>query len=172
MFGAAVSRSRVVAVVIALALAAAIAWRFDLLGLRTASVRTVFDRPPGYPGYVWTRNGDPVSNLEFETIAGPPHCGWESATFLFIGWPAGTVATTGAQARLYIRDPSGAVPGSPYRQLLQSPATLPSDARPTGYRHGVIEVYLSPSDQDQAIYVVSPSDAERWPRSDPMTLCN
>jgi hypothetical protein len=134
MFRAAVSRSRVVAVVIALALAAAIAWRFDLLGLRAAFVRTAFDRPPGYPGYVWTRNGDAVSNLEFETIAAPAHCGWESATFLFIGWPPGTVATTGDQARLY-------------------------------------EVYLRPSDQDQAIYVVSSSDAERWPRSDPMTLC-
>jgi len=40
-----------------------------------------------------------------------------------------------------------------------------------GYRYGAIELYLNPSDQDEAIYVVSPTDVERWPRSDPMTLC-
>ena len=43
--------------------------------------------------------------------------------------------------------------------------------RSMGYRYGAIELYLSPSDQDETIYVVSPTDVERWPRSDPMTLC-
>jgi len=47
--------------------------------------------------------------------------------------------------------------------------TLPADARATGYRLGAIEIYVSPSDQDEA-YVVSPRDAERWPRVDPVRL--
>jgi hypothetical protein len=152
-----------------------IGWRMNLLGIRTASpfasVGVAFDPPPSYPGYQWTRHGHPVSPDELVTAAGPAHCGWQSATYLTMGWPLGTVSTTAAQARLYIRDPNGVV-SSFYRQLLVIHATLPSDAQPTGYSYGSIEVYLSPSDQDQAIYVVGPGGAERWPRSDPMNLCD
>lgn len=43
---------------------------------------------------------------------------------------------------------------------------------PTGYTYDSIQVYLSPTDQDEAIYVVGPFGSERWPRSDPMTLCS
>lgn len=132
---------------------------------------SLFDPPPPYPGYQWTRNGVPISNYELTTAAGPEHCGLQSATFLTIGWPPGTVSTSAAQARLYIRDPRGVITERPYRQRLDLHAMLPSDARPTGYRYGPLEIYLSPSDQDEAIYVVGPSGAERWPRSDPMTLC-
>ena len=32
-------------------------------------------------------------------------------------------------------------------------------------------VLVPVSDQDEAIYVVSPRDAERWPRVDPVRLC-
>jgi hypothetical protein len=152
-----------------------IGWRVNILGIRTASpvasVAAAFDPPPSYPGYEWMRNGHPVSPEELVTAAGPAHCGGQSATYLTIGWPLGTVSTTSAQARLYIRDPNGVVSPS-YRQLLGLHATLPSDARPTGYSYGSIKLYLSPSDQDQAIYVIGPAGAERWPRSDPMALCS
>jgi hypothetical protein len=152
-----------------------IGWRFDFLGVRTASpvssVATAFDPPPGPPGYAWTRNGRPVSGLELATFAGPDHCDSGSATYLIIGWPPGTVAPTASEARLYIRDQYGVMLDARYQRLLEPRATLPSDATPTGYRYGSIEIYLSPSDQDEAIYVVGPSSAERWPRSDPMAFC-
>ncbi len=160
--------------VLVLSALALIGWRMNLLGIRTssslASVAVAFDPPPSYPGYPWMRQGRPVSPKELVTAAGPAHCGWQSATYLTIGWPLGTVSTTAAQARLYIRDPSGVVSSS-YRQGLVLHTTLPSDARPTGYSYGSLELYLSPLDQDEAIYVVGPGGAERWPRSDPMTLC-
>ena len=90
---------------------------------------------------------------------------------LFIGWPLGTTSTTIAQAHFYIRDPQGAF-GSEYRDRLVLEATLPADARPTGYRLGSIALYLSPGDQDEAIYVVAPSGAKRWPRLAPAArLC-
>jgi hypothetical protein len=95
--------------------------------------------------------------------AGPDHCGWGSATAMFIGWPLGTNATTFAQARYYLRDPNGVV-GPEYRDRLVRNASLPADAKPTGYRLGPIQLYLSPTDEDEAIYVVAPSGAERWPR--------
>lgn len=57
------------------------------------------------------------------------------------------------------------------RDRLDLNARLPSDARPTGYMYRDVQIYVSPSDQDEAIYVVGRAGTERWPRSDPMTLC-
>ena len=152
----------------------AIVWQLNILDVRAtvpfASVGSAFDAPPAYPGYHWTRDGHGIDGSELTTIAGPDHCGWQSATMLFIGWPPGTRAETSASSRMYIRDPQGAYDGK-YRDLLVRNALLPADARPLGYRLGPIELYLSPTDQDQGIYVVAPSGAERWPRVDPMGLC-
>jgi hypothetical protein len=137
------------------------------------TVAAAFDQPPRYPGYAWTRNGRPVPK-EVSSEAGPDHCEYQSATFLDLGWPIGSPwnVTTGRQ---YIRDPKGVVltyPGTtiPFRQRLQLHAALPKDARDLGYRYRSLALYLSPSD-DTAIYVVGPGAVERWPRSDPMTLC-
>jgi len=161
------------AAVIAVGLVLA-AWRLDLFEIRSgtpiSSVAAAFDVPPAYPGYRWTRDGRTVSEFELVTSAGPSHCGWESATYLTIGWPPGTVASYASGAHLYIRDPHGVVATS-YRDGLVLHATLPPDARPTGHRHGALQIYVSPSDQDRAIYVMGADGAERWPRSDPMTLC-
>ena len=157
------------------ALAVSVVWTADLFGARTTSpfarsVAAVFDHPRPYPGYTWTREGRAVPGGELGAIGGPDHCGWQSATMLIIGWPPGIVSTSRAQARQYIRDPRGDIRRELQLKLVKN-ARLPADARPTGYRYGLIELYLSPSDQDEAIYVVSPTDVERWPRSDPMTLC-
>jgi len=127
---------------------AALGWRANLLGVRTVpplgSVAAAFDATPAYPGYTWMRDGGSVSEFELATIAGPGHCGWESAAFL----------------------------QGPFRVLLERDVKLPSDAKPTGHKLGAIELFLSPSDEDRWIYVAGPSNIERWPRSDPKTLCS
>jgi hypothetical protein len=74
-----------------------------------------------------------------------------------IGWPLGTISTSRLDSRQYIRDPQGVITGKPLRQRLDLHATLPSDARTTGYRYSTVEIHLSPSDQDEYIYVVGPS---------------
>lgn len=158
-----------------LALVTSIVWSADVFGARTTSpfarsVGAVFDDPRPYPGYTWTRDGRAVGDRELGATGGPDHCGWQSATMLIIGWPPGTVSANSTQARQYIRDPRGDIRRELQQKLVKN-ARLPADARPTGYRYGAIELYVSPSDQDEAIYVVSPTDVERWPRSDPMTLC-
>ena len=167
--------ARGVAVVLALIVFGALGWRANLLGVRTdrpfGSVATAFDDAPAYPGYAWKREGRVVSQFELVTIAGPGHCGWESATFIFIGWPPGTVAPDSSRSRQYIRDPHGVVHG-PFRDLLERDVKLPGDAGSTGYRLGAIELFVSPSDEDLWIYVVGPSNVERWPRADPMVLCS
>ena len=138
--------------------------------LNTSSVSAAFDSPPSYPGYQWTRSGKPVRYEELGTSAGPNHCNWQSATILTIGWPLGTASANAGEARVYIRDPKG-VMGGTFRQDLVTHAKLPADARPTGYKLGNIEVYLSPSDQDHALYLATSSGAERWPRANPFYGC-
>ena len=166
--------SAVLLIAVLLIAVAAVAWRIDLVGVRSStpltSVAMAFDPPPPYPGYSWSRNGQPVSGFELTTAAGPDHCGWQSATFLSIGWPPGTVSTSAVQSRQYIRDPKGEV-SDDLRARLRLNVILPPDARPTGHERGPMRLYVSGSDQDEAIYVVAPGGAERWPRSDPMTGC-
>lgn len=136
----------------------------------TAEPASLFSATPAYPGYVWSRGGQPVTAEEVGTIAGPAHCGWQSATFLTMGWPPGTRSTSSAQARQYIRDQRAVTPLRS-RDRLDLHARLPSDAHGTGYTYRGVEIYLSPSDQDAAVYLVGARTVERWPRSDPLTLC-
>jgi hypothetical protein len=161
------------AVVVVAVAAITVLWRFDLLGVRSispvATVASAFDVPSTYPGYHWMRDGALASEFEVTTIAGPDHCGWGSATMMFIGWPPPTVASTADRARQFIRDPLG-IFGDRLHAPLRRDLRLPADARATGYHYGSLEIFVSPSDAD-GIYVVSPRDAERWPASDPMILC-
>ena len=158
------------AVLLAAAIAIA-AGAYFLTRPNTSSGSAAFDNPPAYPGYQWTRQGRPVSASELGTSAGASHCDSQSATILTIGWPLGTISSNATEARFYIRDPKGAM-GSTYQKGLIIQARLPADARPTGYKVGSIELYLSPSDEDQAAYLVAPSGAERWPRADPFYPCH
>ena len=155
---------------LALTLAVTLAALASGCGLGGSDLGAVFNATPDYPGYVWTHDGRPVTPEEFGTIAAPRHCEWQSATFLFTGWPPGTRTASSDQIRQYVRDPRGVLKGT-FRDRLVLHATLPADARPTGYVYEMIQAYLSPSDQDEAIYLVGPVATERWPRSDPLTLC-
>jgi hypothetical protein len=112
-----------------------------------------------------------VPASEMVAAAGPEHCGWESATMLTIGWPLSTRAESSSQARQFVRDPNGVVPRTGLHGALGFRVSLPSDAYDTGYRYGSVALYLSRSDGGAAAYLVAGSDVERWPRSDPMTLC-
>lgn len=149
-------RSAFAAVVLATTIAIAACTSTPPQGPNPFSVAVAFDNPSAYPGYQWTRNGHAVPTAELGASAGPNHCDWQSATILTIGWPLGTVAQNSAHSRSYIRDPKG-VMGGTYKQRLVKDAQLAATAKPTGYKLGSIEVYLSPADQDEAVYLVAPS---------------
>ena len=137
-----------------------------------ADLGAYFDRPPDFPGYPWTYNGQPVdTRFHMNTISGGAHCSRESVTLMFLPWPPGMKPTSSQGARQYIRDPKRVMPPQNLRGTLDLHATLPADAVATGYRYQVLEIYLSPRDQDDVVYVVAPGAVERWQRSDPMTLC-
>jgi hypothetical protein len=132
-------------------------------------VASFFSPPREYPGPVWTKNGRPVNGRELNSIAGPEHCGWQSAVIMHLGWPLGTVSETSAQIRQYIRDPNGAVDPA-LRDKLVRDARLPVDAVDTGYRQGALQLWLSASDPD-GVFLRAGQDTERWPRAEPVIGC-
>lgn len=96
-------------------------------------------------------------------IAGPGHCGWESARMLHVPNADGTLG------RQYVRDPFGVFDDIP--TLLDTYAEdveLPADANDSGYRSpDGLELWFT--DADTAAYVVTPDGVERWPRpADPI----
>jgi len=137
----------------------------------TATPAQLFDHAPAFPGYPWTYNGQTVGWQVAATSAGPEHCGWQGVTFLTLGWPPGTYSATSAHSRQYVRDPRHLLLVPAYlRSRLDLSAHLPGDARPTGLRYRGVEIDVA-ADADTAIYMVGGGHAERWPRSDPMSLC-
>ncbi len=133
------------------------------------TVAAYFRPPQAYPGPIWTRNGRSVGPEELNAIAGPGHCEWQTVTFLHVGWPLGTVAATTAESRQFVRDPSRVLP-RPVGEPLTGIA-LPRDAQDTGYRHGDLQLWLSPSDPSGA-YLRVRADVERWPRGEPAVVCS
>lgn len=120
-----------------------------------------------YPGPVW-RNGEgqAVSAEVLNVIRGPEHCGWESAAILHIGWPLGTESQNHLQSRQYVRDPQAVL----QREHASAPpdldVSLPQDAKPSGYATRGLELWVSPSEIDEAVYLVTRGRAERWPRAE------
>ena len=141
----------------------------SLRGWRT--VGSYFDHPAAWPGKPWTKGGRTIGWAELEASAGPSHCGWDSSTFLGVGWPLGTISADAGQDRQFIRDPARTLRGASLLGAWEHSPVLPADAKDTGYRYGAIKLYLAYSDQDYFAYLVAPADSERWPRSDPQTLC-
>jgi len=133
------------------------------------SVADYFTPPQPYPGPTWTKNGHPVNGRELNSIAGPDHCGWQSAVMMHLGWPLGTISQTSAEIRQFIRDPNGVIDHG-LRDKLAIAIDLPPDAEDTGYRNGELELWLRPSDPDAA-YLRVGDDVERWPRADPVIAC-
>jgi hypothetical protein len=134
------------------------------------TVADYFFPPQPYPGPTWTREGRPVNGRELNSIAGPDHCGWQSAVIMHLGWPLGTVSQTSAEIHQFIRDPNGVIDQGLHDKLALH-VVLPPDARDTGYRNGELALWLSPADPDTA-YLRTRTDIERWPRADPVVACD
>ena len=121
--------------------------------------------------------GDPGEPLVLDTFEGADHCGWTSITFLHFGWSIGT-GTDGSSngARQYLRDPQNLL-GSRTEGAFRGDASLPGDATDTGYHRGDWQLWIAPSDQDRAVYLVNTDPAaqgvvERWPRASAFIACD
>jgi nitrite reductase/ring-hydroxylating ferredoxin subunit len=137
--------------------------------------------PGSFVGTWYDEEGNPTYfkdergwHLELHVINGAEHCGWQSASFLTLAWPLGSDfrgASEGA-ARSYVRDPEGVLGGDDAVPPPDLVASLPDDASYTGYHRGDWQLWVSPSDVDQAVYLVARGRAvERWPRAEHRIVC-
>lgn len=125
-----------------------------------------------YPGPTWhDTEGRAVSGEVINVIRGADHCGWQSVAFLHVGWPLGTEAQSSTQMRQYVRDPQGVLPPGIIPPTLELAADLPADAAPSGYVADRLELWISPSEVDQAVYLVVEDRTERWPRAEEVIAC-
>jgi hypothetical protein len=89
-------------------------------------------------------------------------CSWETALFLEVGWPLGTVAATSETTRLFVRDPEG-IFADVESERFDAQAELPTDAKHTGFHRGTWELWTSASIADRAVFLVNGSTVEKWP---------
>ena len=65
-----------------------------------------------------------------------------------------------------MRDPEGEFLAQDWlTEPYGSDVTLPPDATSMGWINGNINLWISPSQLDRAVYVVRGDDVERWPRA-------
>jgi hypothetical protein len=123
------------------------------------------------PGRRWTFNDQAMASAVINLHAGPAHCGWETATFLGMGWPLGRVAHTSNEAREYIRDPDGL-----FAEQMLAPfipfTILPETAFDTGYRYGADELWVDTATVDQVVYMVRGDVVEQWGRPPELVGCS
>jgi hypothetical protein len=122
----------------------------------------------------WTRNGEPVSIDVIESHDGSAHCEWEKARFLQVAFPILSELDRRPRSNQYVRDPEGVLGDGSLGRALRIDATLPADAKPTGYSREGTELWLAESDREQTAYLVTgnPRKVEAWPRADPPFGCD
>jgi immunoglobulin-like protein involved in spore germination len=104
---------------------------------------------------------------------GAEHCQWESASFMHLGWPVGTLANGLEDWRQYVRDPKGLFDDGALHVGYLGDTSLPADAVDTGYHRGSWHLFVSPSEAGDAVYVFNGNSGavERWGRSNDVILC-
>jgi Immunoglobulin-like domain of bacterial spore germination len=119
-------------------------------------------------------NGSPddTGNV-LNVYRGAAHCQWKSVTFMNIGWPVGTLSNAQGDWRQYVRDPRGLFDDGALHVGYLSETALPSDATDTGYHRGPWRLWISPSQAEDAVFVVNADTGavERWGRAASPILC-
>lgn len=92
-------------------------------------------------------------------------CDEGKAAILHIGRPLGTRLDPLVRWE-YVRDPAGEFLAQSWvSERYDGHATMPKDAAYTGWTNGNIELWISPTELDRAVYVVRGDAVERWPRA-------
>lgn len=150
--------------------------RFTLVALMLVFlIGACSDTPGSKPrASPWNRQwqdtrGNLVQERVVSTVQGPDHCDWESAVFLYVGWPLGTRSRSADDARQYVRDPDGLFPA--YTAAPFKPGThLPTGATYAGYHLDDLELWVA-HDAAKAVYLVRGEVIERWPRATKPIAC-
>lgn len=121
----------------------------------------------------WTTgNGTPVPPSIIQLRTGAPHCGWEDVWFLTIGNPVGSERQEPPPFQ-FIQDPDGQIPAGRLADEFDADVELPLDAEFTGFVTEGDQLWVSPSQFDEAVYMLNQlSQVEKWPRAEPSLVCD
>ncbi|HEY3334589.1 MAG TPA: hypothetical protein VGK16_05060 [Candidatus Limnocylindrales bacterium] len=109
-------------------------------------------------------SGRTISSEQLVLLTQYP-CEVGHAAVLNVGRPLGT-SLDPLDRREYVRDPAKEFLAqrwviSPF----EGAATLPLDAADTGWTNGNVDLWISPTELDRAVYIVRGDTVERWPRA-------
>jgi hypothetical protein len=107
-----------------------------------------------------------------ESVEGPEHCDWQSATFLYVEVDLDELGSR-ADRQQFIRDPEGVLSDA-VDVAYDGDARLPEGAVDTGLRLETRELWAEPavdSPGPDAVYVVEGDSVERWPRTREEVAC-
>lgn len=163
-------------------------WRVDRLGPISEDYRRWVELPstppPGQPcaDFVRDPKGSPfdenadrrwcdaagrgrvISRNQLNLFTRYP-CDHGHAAILQIGRPLGATFDPLVHWE-YVRDPANEFLERQWvTERFDGAATLPDDAADSGWTNGNIDLWLSPSDLDRAVYIVRNGTVERWPRA-------
>jgi hypothetical protein len=92
-------------------------------------------------------------------------CNRASAAILTIGLPL-VMPIDPLVRNEFVRDPAGEFAARGWLTApFEAPATMPPDAAFSGWTNGNVELWISPSDVDHAVYLRVGGMTERWPRA-------
>lgn len=136
-----------------------------LLGTQPMTLAAQFDGYVESSDSTWpTERDGAVSGTRL--VRGPAHCVSKQTLWLRSS-PSEPLQEGSWPAIGYLRDPNHTSDNfAKGAQPFLSPAALPSDAKFTGVTVGVAELWLSPVEAAQYVYVVNSrdrNDVERWP---------
>jgi hypothetical protein len=118
----------------------------------------------------WLHGSESVNPQVVQTFPPPQHCGDMASMFLVIGWPLGHAEPNLSNARWYVRDPAPFMKGLLLGEFAVD-VTPPQDARYSDYHNATYQLWLSPSDEDSAVYMKTATSFERWPRAKQALFC-
>jgi hypothetical protein len=125
---------------------------------------TAFDETADQPWCDENGRGESITRNQVVLLTRYP-CDGGKAAILHIGRPLGTRLDRLVRWE-YVRDPADEFFSQGWStEPYDGAATLPDDATDTGWTNGNIDLWISPSENDGAVYVVRGESVERWPRT-------
>ncbi|MBA4181716.1 MAG: hypothetical protein C0506_14095 [Anaerolinea sp.] len=114
---------------------------------------------------IWTGPSPSVSES-----FGAAHCGWEDVRYLVVEADvfsqAGIVihGVGSGPTQLYAKAPPGVLRSTSTSGPFVSSAALPADSIDTGFRSGDRQLWVSPTEGIEAVFVLKDEKVEKWPR--------
>jgi hypothetical protein len=109
------------------------------------------------------RAGNPLPAERLSVWTGSDHCDTANTKFLALAWPPDVpVAYMGdSRTKVYVWQPPDDYlrPGAVTPRVV---ATMPSDARNTGFNRGRLTLWVSGSNLRQAVFLTDGDEIQRW----------